>query len=826
MPPPGGPQPSPAGPASPAGLGAEPRPDGSAAAPRAGGTHGLVVEDQLARRIRRPVDLLRCVADCFWIAVLVAAGLAARATTQGVETDLVDASRRLQDVVLPTLRGLSLFGLIAFPVALAIRQLVRRQGRRLAEAVLTGAGTIALVLVADAVLRSHFADALYRAIAMAPPGASTFAPLDAPLAGLVAYTTIINLSGRTRWRVALWLTVGVYLVTSLADLRTSVLSVLITLLVGQVIALAVRYAAGSPSQRPPGEAIAAALGSAGQPVTKLRRVPVTDGESRRYAAITPDDRRLDVVVFDRDQQAAGLLYRVYRLIRLRDQVARRAPLSTERLAERRALLTYAVEDAGVRTPRLRAVLRVGPEAMALATDADGGTSLAQRGSLATDTELEHVWDAVIRLHRHRVAHRSLTADRIIIAPDGQIRLLDPGGGDVAASDLQLRLDLAQLLAELAALTGPDRSADLALRKLDGAELVGLLPLLQPVVMARSTRSYLRRHKDVLPALRSRLLAIDPGDGQAVPPVQLERVRPRSLITLVATVLAVYLLTSELARVNLSTLLRSADPRWMLVALALSAVSYAGAAWELSGFVLEKLSFTRTVLAQLASSFVTLVTPAAVGGAALNVRYLQRRKIPPAVAAASVGVSQVVAFILHTVLLVIFVAITGARSHSLKPPNWVYWVIAGLIVAALIVLAVPRGRRLLRARLGPALGQVWPRLAGMVQQPAKLAEGVGGALLLSTSYILCLAASVLAVGGHIALTSAAVVYLTGAALGSVVPTPGGLGAVEAALAAGLTATGMAAATAVSAVLLFRLLTFWLPVPVGWVAFNYLERRGAI
>jgi glycosyltransferase 2 family protein len=772
------------------------------------------------------VDLLRCVADCFWIAVLVAAGLALRATTQGVETDLVDGSRRLQDVVLPTLRGLSLFALLAFPVALAIRQLVRRQGRRLAEAVATGAGTIALVLLADLVLRSDFAGALYRAIAMAPPGANTFAPLDAPLAGLVAFTTIIDLSGRTRWRVALWLTVGVYLMASLADLRTSVLSVLITLLVGRVIALAVRYVAGSPSQRPPGEAIAAALGSADEPVTELRRAKVTGGESRRYVAVTPDGQRLDVVIFDRDRQAAGLFYRLYRLIRLRDQVARRTPLSTERLAERRALLTYAVEDAGVRTPRLRAVLRVGPEAMALATDADGGTSLAQRGSMVTDTELEHVWDAVLRLHRHRVTHRSLTANRIVIDPDGQIKLLDPGGGDVAASDLQLRLDLAQLLAEMAALTGPDRAADLAQRKLDGAELVGLLPLLQPVVLARSTRAYLRRHKDVLPALRSRLLAIDPGDGQAVPPVQLERIRPRSLITLVATVLAVYLLTSELARVNLSTLLRDADPRWMLVALALSALSYAGAAWELSGFVLEKLSFTRTVLAQLASSFVTLVTPAAVGGAALNIRYLQRRKIPPAVAAASVGVSQVVAFVLHIVLLVIFVAITGARSHSLKPPTWAYWVLAGLVVAALIVLAVPRGRRYLRARVGPALGQIWPRLAAMVQRPAKLAEGVGGALLLTTSYILCLAASVLAVGGHIALTSAAVVYLTGAALGSVVPTPGGLGAVEAALAAGLTATGMAAATAVSAVLLFRLLTFWLPVPVGWVAFNYLERRGAI
>ena len=73
-----------------------------------------------------------------------------------------------------------------------------------------------------------------------------------------------------------------------------------------------------------------------------------------------------------------------------------------------------------------------------------------------------------RLHAHRVAHRSLTADRILIDGAGQVILLDPGGGDVAASDLQLRLDLSQLLAELAALVGPDRAADLALRKVGPA----------------------------------------------------------------------------------------------------------------------------------------------------------------------------------------------------------------------------------------------------------------------------------------------------------------------------------------------------------------------
>jgi uncharacterized membrane protein YbhN (UPF0104 family) len=48
-------------------------------------------------------------------------------------------------------------------------------------------------------------------------------------------------------------------------------------------------------------------------------------------------------------------------------------------------------------------------------------------------------------------------------------------------------------------------------------------------------------------------------------------------------------------------------------------------------------------------------------------------------------------------------------------------------------------------------------------------------------------------------------------------------VEAALATGLTAAGLPSETAVSAVLLFRLVTFWLPVLPGWLAFNALQRR---
>ena len=797
----------------------------------------IQVSDHLERRIRKPVDALRCVITCIVLIAAVVAAVSASATTAGAETDLVGASQRLPHSLIVVVPELARFGLLILPLALAVTQLIRRQVRRLIEAAATGVGAGALAEVINIVLERPFAARLYYPIIMAHPGTSHVDALDPYLVGLVAFVTMIGLTGRPGWRNALTLSIGVYVIVQLAasnTTRVSVLTILITLLTGHAIGLAVRYAAGSVSQRPSARDIAAALSTrrSGRArhdrdltVTAIRRVPPPrpDGPgSRHYEVTGQDGSQLDVVVFDRDQQAAGTFYQLYRWVRVQGQVSRTAPLSVDRAVERRALLTYATEDAGVPTPRLLTLVRVGPEAAVLAYDHCEGTTLAERNSACTDAELGRVWDAVTRLHAHHVAHRGLTADRIVFAAEGRVMLLDPGDGDVAASDLQLRLDLAQLIAEVALVVGPEKSARLAVDRVDGHELVAVLALLQPVALVRSTRHALRRRRDVLPAVRKVLLAAVP-DGEVVP-MQLERIRPRALLTLVASVAAVYLLAGELAKASLGSALRAADWRWGLVALGLSAVTYAGAALSVSGFVTEKLGFIRTVLVQLASSFVTLVTPAAVGGVALNVRYLQRRRIPSPVAVASIGLSQVVALALHLLLIAVFAALTGAGDKNpIHAPTWSYFAVGGLIGLAGVALALPAGRRLVRARLSPTFGQVLPRLVEIAQRPAKLAEGIGGALLLSVSYIFCLAASVAAFGSSVPIAKIGFVYLTGSAVGSIIPTPGGLGAVEALLTAGLIAAGVPAGVAGASVLLFRLLTFWLPVPFGWVALNYLERQ---
>jgi len=791
----------------------------------------IQVEDRLERRIRKPVDLLRCIVSCIEIVALALAGLAASATTAAVQADIVGATRQVPASILQMARPLALIALYILPAALAVQLLARRQFRRLAESVATGALAVAVTAIVNELLSREPASRLYDAITMARPGTSQVAShipaLDPALAGLVAYATMVGLVGRPAWRNALWIAVGVYSVVHVGVLHTPMLTLLITVIAGRAIGLAVRYFAGSTSERPGALAIASALRAAELPVRAIKRVRLngTRPAGSRHYAVTTEDGAMDIVVFDRDQQAAGLFYRIYRSVRLLGPVSRTSPVSVDRLVERRALLSYATEDAGVPTPRLRALVRVGPEAAVLAFEHHDGTTLAGRNPGCSDEELRRIWEAVGRLHARKVTHRALTADRILFTGDGQAMLLDPGDGDVAASDLQIRLDVAQLLAELSLYVGPDRTASLALDETAAHELVAVVPLLQPVVLARSTRKALRRQRTVLPALRTRLLAAVP--GAEVAPVRLERVRLRTLLTMVAGAAAVYLLAGELARASLGSTLREANWQWGIAALALSASTYVGATISLSGFVADRLNFFRTLLVQVAGSFITLVTPAAVGGAALNIRYLQRRKIPAAVAAASVGVAQVVAFVLHILLIVIFATIAGSSaSEHIQPPRWAWFVLAGLVVLALAVFAVPAGRRALRARVSPTIGQVLPRLLEVAQQPRKLALGIGGALLLDVSYILCLAACVAAFGHSLPIASIAVVYLTGSAIGSILPTPGGLGGVEAALTAGLTAAGLPGAVAVSAVLLFRLLTFWLPVPFGWAAMSYLERKQAL
>jgi undecaprenyl-diphosphatase len=237
-------------------------------------------------------------------------------------------------------------------------------------------------------------------------------------------------------------------------------------------------------------------------------------------------------------------------------------------------------------------------------------------------------------------------------------------------------------------------------------------------------------------------------------------------------------------------------------------------------------FGPTVLAQAASSFVNRVSPANIGGMALNARYLQKSGVDPATGVAAVGLSALAGVVVHGILLIIFF-LWASRSlaHAFALPSASKLLLILAVVAAVIgiVLATRRGRRFAATRLRNGLRSAYTSLRRVAVSPVKLALLVGGSVLVSLAYVGGLAASIQAFGGGVGIAEIGAVYMAASAIAAASPTPGGLGAIEAALIAGLTGVGLGSGAAVSAVLTYRLATYWLPVAPGWFALNLLQRR---
>jgi glycosyltransferase 2 family protein len=175
---------------------------------------------------------------------------------------------------------------------------------------------------------------------------------------------------------------------------------------------------------------------------------------------------------------------------------------------------------------------------------------------------------------------------------------------------------------------------------------------------------------------------------------------------------------------------------------------------------------------------------------------------------------------------VFVAWVGARSPGFSLPDANVWLLAIAIagvVSGLVVGLVPALRRRVVPPLLSYLRTAGVSLADVVTDPLRVLALVGGALGLTFAFIVTLQAAVAAFGGGVSFPEVAAAYLIAAAIGSATPTPGGLGAIEAALVAALTGYGMADSAAVSSVLTFRLATYWVPMIPGWVMFQQMQRR---
>ena len=475
--------------------------------------------------------------------------------------------------------------------------------------------------------------------------------------------------------------------------------------------------------------------------------------------------------------------------------------------------------------RSRLVRAIGEDACVLAYDwvyGDTLEAMVDTESALTDAALTSAWTGLHTLHSAGIAHRGISADHMIATSNDQITLVHITSGTVAMSDLQQRIDVADMLITLALVTTPDRAVATGLAVMGEKALVRALPALQPFALTSHNRRVLRSHKDLLPTLRSLIANLAP--GEPVENIDIERLSPRKVLSLVGLLVAGYILIGQFAEVDVVGLIREANYAWVFVAFTATLLTFIGSAMALDGFVVEKLNHWRTFLAQWAAAFATLVSPPTLGTVAINGRYLQKSGLPSAAAGAAVGLSQVIAFFIHILLLGGAAIVAGTDvNHSFSIPKAAMWAIGGVIVMLIVILPLPAVRKYVVKIARPRVQEVVPRLVTLTTRPLKLLSGMAGIIMLNVAFCAALIASVRAFGGGGGIAAISLVYLAGSTLGQAAPTPGGIGAVETVMTAGLVAAGVDGGVALSAVLLYRLLTFWLPTIPGWFAFQYLGRK---
>ncbi|HVC68945.1 MAG TPA: YbhN family protein [Acidimicrobiales bacterium] len=138
-----------------------------------------------------------------------------------------------------------------------------------------------------------------------------------------------------------------------------------------------------------------------------------------------------------------------------------------------------------------------------------------------------------------------------------------------------------------------------------------------------------------------------------------------------------------------------------------------------------------------------------------------------------------------------------------------WLVTGVIQLSSRWLRWPQGDVVIR------IDSIVVRLTAVTLTGRRIVSAVGWGL---ANWILdcgCLALSFVALGLGVPWKGLLLAYGAGQLAANLPITPGGLGVVEGSLTVALVAFGGAETSTVAAVLLYRILSFWIELPLGWV-----------
>ncbi|AFC45635.1 MULTISPECIES: lysylphosphatidylglycerol synthase transmembrane domain-containing protein [Mycobacterium] len=773
---------------------------------------------------RRTNDILRLVLASLFLALVITGSLVTRPQWIALEksvSQIVGVLSPTQSDVVYLAYGLAI---VALPFMILIGLIVAGQWKLLGAYATAGLSAIVLLSISGTGLaapRWHFD--VHDRLSTLPAQL-----LDDPrwIGMLAAVLTVSGPWLPARWRhwwwTLLWAFVPIHLVISAVVPARSLVGLAVGWVVGALVVLVV----GTPALEVPLDAAVRAMAKAGFVVSRLTVVRPAGRGPLILSADGDDDsgRTALVELYGPHQRSGGALRQLWGKLKLRDTETAPLVTSMRRAVEHRALMAIAIGDAGLANTATVALAPLDRGWMLHSHKPARGTPIDR---CAATTPVVRLWDALRILNDRQIAHGDLRSQHITV-DDGAVLFGSFGSAEYGATDAQLQSDIAQLLVTASALYDPKSAVRAAIEVFGADTILSASRRLTKVAVPRFIRRSVPDAGTVISAARAEVKRQTGADQ--IKPQTITRFTRSQMIQLVLFGALVYVAYPFISTApTFFSELKTANWSWALVGLLVSALTYVGAAAALWACADGMVNFWTLSIAQVANTFAATTTPAGVGGLALSTRFLQKSGLSAMRATAAVALQQSVQVIAHIALLVVFSAAAGASmnlSHFVPSATLLY-LIAGVALGIIgTFLFVPTLRRWLSTEVRPKLNEVVGDLVKLAREPRRLALILLGCAGTTLGAALALWASIEAFGGGTTFVAVTVVTMVGGTLASAAPTPGGVGAVEAALIGGLAAFGVPAAIGVPSVLLYRMLTCWLPVFVGWPVMRWLTTNEMI
>jgi len=620
-------------------------------------------------------------------------------------------------------------------------------------------------------------------------------------------------------------------VASVFGAVTTVSAALGGVLVGLFAAALTRYAFGTSAGLPSTSRLQAGLADLGLETETLTYFDKQPAGSIVLSGTSADGQPIFVSALGRDSWSTRRWTRLWKEAWYQDQGAQYGSDRRQQV-EHESLALLLADQHGVPVPALVTVGMTALDDAMLVTDLFDHTltDMAEKDPDAIDDKvLDDAWALLGQLHEADISHGSIDGMHFWFDPAGELQLMGFADSAIHPTDDQLQQDVAAMLVMTTLGVGADRAIAAARRAKGDDGVAAMLPLLQTAALNGRLRHNIKAQKLKIKDLRKQTAAAL--DIDVPEPQQLTRVTWKSVLTLAFVGFAVYSLIGGLADVGFDTIWNTlSDARWSLILLGL--VFAAATNWSdavaLAAISPKKVPIGVTTIEQFAIGFVNIAVPSAAGRVATNARYFEKFGISTVTSTTTGAITGFIGFIAQAVLVILTIVI-GAGSidfsemqgggGALKLLVTAFAIFIGVII---VVLLVPKLRHWAEDKLrGPfsQMGDAFKTVKDPKRALTALGSSMGTEILYGAGFAMC----VLAVGGSVSLGEAVFINVTVSLFAGLMPVPGGVGVSEAGMTAGLVAIGVDSDLAVSAVLIYRLVSYYLPPLWGYVSLQWLDKR---